>query len=99
SQDEATNFIRTNTYTAAEFGVDDPDYALYTFNSTTNSTELQRYPNFDLAYSQTLGFLPSEYLRGLNIGGNYARSYANQRRAKLAPHRVSGRLGYAYRRF
>ena len=99
SQDEATNFIRTNTYTAAEFGVDDPDYLLYTFNSTTNSTELQRYRNLDVAYNQTLGFLPGEYLRGLNIGANYSRSYANQRRAKLAPHRWSGRFGYAYRRF
>jgi outer membrane receptor protein involved in Fe transport len=99
SQNEATNFIRTFTYTATEFGIDDPDYSAYTFSSTSNSTELQRFRNFDFNYTQTLGFLPSEYLRGINIGTNYSRSYANQRRAKLAPHRVSARVGYAYRRF
>ena len=99
SQNEATNFIRTLTYTATEFGIDDPDFSAYTFNSTANSTELQRFRNFDFNYTQTLGFLPSEYLRGISIGTNYARSYANQRRAKLAPHRVTGRLGYAYHRF
>jgi TonB-dependent receptor len=99
SQDEATNFIRTLSYTPTEFGITDPDFANYTFNSTTNSEELQRYRNFDFNYSQTLGFLPSEYLRGINIGGTYSRSYANQRRVKLAPHRATYRLGYAYRRF
>jgi TonB-dependent receptor len=99
SQDEATNFIRTLSYTPSEFGVEDPDFAAYTFNSTTNSTELQRYRNFDFNYNQTLGFLPSEYLRGINVGGNYSRSYANQRRPRLAPHRATFRLGYAYRRF
>jgi TonB-dependent receptor len=99
SQNEATNFIRTLSYTATEFGVDDPDYAAYTFNSTANSTELQRFRNFDFNYTQMLGFLPSEYLRGLSVGANYARSYANQRRGRLAPHRVSARLGYSYQRF
>jgi iron complex outermembrane recepter protein len=99
SQDEATNFIRTLTYSATEFGVTDPDFSSYTFNSTTNSEELQRYRNFDFNYNQTLGFLPSEYLRGLNFGATYSRSYANQRRVKLAPHRATYRVGYAYGRF
>lgn len=53
----------------------------------------------DFAYIQTLGFLPSDYLRGINFSFNYARSYANERRTGLAPHRVATRLGYAYRRF
>jgi TonB-dependent receptor len=99
SQDEATNFIQTLSYTATEFGVTDPDFSSYTFNSTKNSAELQRYKNFDFNYSQTLGFLPSEYLRGINIGGTFSRSYANQRRVKLAPYRATYRLGYAYGRF
>ncbi len=98
-QDEATNFITSQDYTAEEFGVTDPDFAGYTFKSKRNETALQRYKNFDFNYSQTLGFLPSEYLRGISIGGTYSRSYANQRRQKLAPHRVTARLGYTFRRF
>ena len=98
-QDEATNFIVSRTYTAAEFGVDDPDFSNYNFISTTNAVALQRYKNLDFNYNQTLGFLPSEYLRGISIGGTYARSYANQRRNNLAPHRATARVGYNYRRF
>ena len=98
-QDEATNFIVTRRYTADEFGVADPDFAGYEFISTTNTVALQRYKNLDFNYNQTLGFLPSEYLRGISIGGTYSRSYANQRRNNLAPHRATVRLGYSYRRF
>ena len=99
SQNEATNFIRTISYSAEQFGVTDPDFANYTFNTSTNSLEMQRYRNFDFNYNQTLGFLPGEYLRGISVGATYARSYANQRRVGTAPHRATGRLGYNYRRF
>ena len=99
NRNEATNFIRSMNYSASEFGVDDPDFAAYTFVSTTNSTELQRFKSMDWNYSQTLGFLPGEYLRGTSVGFTYSRSYANQRRSNLAPHRATGRLGYSYRRF
>jgi TonB-dependent receptor len=98
-QDEATNFIVSRNYTAQEFGVDDPNFSNYTFISTTNTVGLQRYKNMDLNYNQTLGFLPSPYLRGLNLSATYSRSYANQRRNNLAPHRFTGRLGYNYKRF
>jgi iron complex outermembrane recepter protein len=98
-QDEATNFIVNNDYTAEQFGVTDPDFANYIFKSTVNTVALQRYKNLDLSYNQTLGFLPSEYLRGISVGATYSRSYANQRRQGLAPHRATARLGYAYKRF
>ena len=99
-QDEATNFITNTTYIGgAAFGIDDPEFANYNFISTTNNVALQRYKNMDLNYSQTLGFLPGEYLRGINIGATYSRSYANQRRNNLAPHRATARLGYNYRAF
>jgi len=98
-QDEATNFIVSRVYSAQEFGVDDPDLQNYTFVSTINAVALQRYKNIDLNYNQTLGFLPSVYLRGVGVGGTYSRSYANQRRNNLAPHRATARLGYAYKRF
>lgn len=98
-QDEATNFITSQDYTAEEFGITDPDFATYTFRSTRNEPSIQRYRNLDLNYNQTLGFLPSEYLRGINIGTTLSRSYANMRRNGVAPWRFTGRLGYAYQRF
>ncbi len=98
-QDEATNFITSQDYTPEEFGVDDPDFSTYTFRSTRNIDTVQRYRNMDLNYNQTLGFLPTEYLRGINFSATYSRSYANMRRKGLAPHRMTARLGYAYKRF
>jgi len=99
TQVKATNFRQTFDFTAEQFGVDDPDFAPYTFRTTINSADEQTFRSMDLAYNQTLGFLPSEYLRGLNLNVAYSRAYADRRRANLAPHRVSSRLGYAYRRF
>jgi hypothetical protein len=101
-EDVGKNFTLSHNYTAAEFGVDDPDYAAYTFISKTNDPSTQRYKNLDLNYNQTLGFLPSEYLRGISISGTYSRSYNQQkgtRRNNIAPHRFTGRLGYNYRSF
>jgi hypothetical protein len=99
SQDEATNFISSQNYSASAFGVDDPTYANYTYISTTNSPTVQRFRNMDLNYNQTMGFLPSVYLRGINLAVTYSRSYANVRRNSLAPRRLTTRLGYAYGRF
>ncbi|MFM9029695.1 MAG: TonB-dependent receptor domain-containing protein, partial [Opitutaceae bacterium] len=99
TQNRATNFRQTFDFTAEQFGVDDPDFAPYTFRTTVNSNEEQQFRSMDLAYNQTLGFLPSEYLRGINVNVAYSRAYADRRRANLAPHRVSSRLGYAYKRF
>ncbi len=98
-QDEATNFITSQDYSASEFGIDDPDFAAYTFRSTRNEDSVQRYRNMDLNYNQTLGFLENKYLRGINVSSTYSRSYANARRPGIAPHRVTARLGYAYGRF
>jgi hypothetical protein len=70
------------------------------FISKANAVNLQRYRNLDFNYNQTLGFLPSEYLRGLSVGATYSRSRtANVRRNLVAPHRATARLGYTYRRF
>jgi iron complex outermembrane receptor protein len=99
SQVNSRNFVQTFDFSASEFGIDDPDFGNFTVRSKSNSLEVQRYRNFDFAYNQTLGFLASEYLRGVNFSFNYSRSYANQRRSGLAPHRISSRLGYAYKRF
>ncbi len=99
SQNDIRNLRETFDFSASEFGVDDPDFATYTFRSTRNSAERRRFRNLEFSYSQTLGFLPSEYLRGVNYNVAYTRSYASQRRNNLAPHRLTSRLGYNYRRF
>jgi iron complex outermembrane receptor protein len=99
SQVNSRNFVQTFDFTPEDFGITDPDFGNFTVRSKSNSLATQRYRNLDFAYNQTLGFLPSEYLRGVNFAFNYSRSYADQRRSGLAPHRISARLGYAYRRF
>jgi outer membrane receptor protein involved in Fe transport len=99
SQNEIRNLRETFDYTASEFGNEDPDFIAYTFRTTRNSAEQRRFRNMEVAYNQTLGFLPSEALRGINVNLAYSRSYASQRRNNLAPHRLTSRLGYSYKRF
>ncbi len=98
SQNDISNLRETFDYTAEEFGEDDPEFATYTFRSTRNSREERRFRNMELSYNQTLGFLPDVF-RGTNVNLAYTRSYASARRNNLAPHRLTSRLGYAYRRF
>ncbi len=99
SQNDIRNLRETDNQTASEFGEEDPDLQTYTFITTRNSAETRRFRNLELSYNQTLGFLPSEYLRGTSVNVSYSRTTASQRRSGMAPHRVSGRLGYAYKRF
>ncbi len=98
SQNNIRNLRETFDFTASEFGEEDPDLQNYLFRTTRNSAERRRFRNLELSYQQTLGFLP-DLLRGTSVNLSYSRTTANQRRNGLAPHRVSGRLGYAYRRF
>jgi TonB-dependent receptor len=98
SQFDIANLRETFDYTAEEFGVDDPDFAGFTFRSTRNSAQTRRSRNLEFSYQQTLGFLP-EKLRGTSVNVSYTRSYASARRNGLAPHRITSRLGYAYHRF
>jgi iron complex outermembrane receptor protein len=98
SQNDIRNLRETFDYTASEFGEEDPDLQNYTFRSTRNSAETRRFRNMELSYNQTLGFLPALF-RGTSVNVSYSRTTASQRRNGLAPHRVSGRLGYAYKKF
>ncbi|MDP3069596.1 MAG: TonB-dependent receptor [Opitutaceae bacterium] len=99
TQNKATNFRQQFEFSADEFGVTDPDFAPYRFRTTINSTEEQTFKSMDLAYNQTLGFLPSEYLRGINFNVAFSRAYADRRRGNLAPYRVTSRFSYTYRKF
>ncbi len=99
-QDEATNFISSHTYdSGAPLGITDPQFDGYQFKSSQNDPGVHRYRNFDFNYQQTLGFLPSVYLRGISLGFNYSRSYDNQRHGGLVPKHVAFTPSYTYRRF
>jgi len=98
SQNKIRNLRETFDFTASEFGVDEEEFATYTFRTTRISAEARRFRNMELSYNQTLGFLP-EKLRGTSVNFAYTRSYASQRRNNLSPHRFTSRLGYAYRKF
>ncbi len=109
-QDTIKNFTVSNTYSAADWyallGEEvDPDYSTYMFKTKKTVTDGQRvFRNLDLNYQQTLGFLPSEYLRGIGVGATFSRSYntftgASYRVNNQAPFRATGRLSYKLRRF
>jgi iron complex outermembrane recepter protein len=98
SQNTISNLRETFDYSASEFGVDDPEFSSYIFRSTRVSENSRRFRNMEASYNQTLSFLPEKF-RGTSVNFAYTRSYASQRRNNLAPHRLSSRLGYAYRKF
>ena len=98
SQNTISNLRETFDYSAAEFGVEEEEFAAYTFRSTRVSENVRRFRNMEVAYNQTLGFL-NEKFRGTSLNFAYTRSYASQRRNNLSPHRFTTRLGYAYRKF
>lgn len=99
SQNDIRNLRATRIGTAAEFGIDDdPVYSSYQFNAPFNVASPVRFRNMELAYNQSLSFLP-EMLRGTTINLAYTRSYASVRRTQLLPHRFTSSLGYRYKRF
>ncbi|MCX6953312.1 MAG: TonB-dependent receptor, partial [Verrucomicrobia bacterium] len=80
-----------------DFGFDDPEFANYTFTSQINNPQLYRYRSLELAYNQQLSFLPG-LLRSTNVNLSYSRNYANQLFPGVTPHKVSGAIGWSYRR-
>jgi outer membrane receptor protein involved in Fe transport len=83
---------------AEDFGFEsDPEYATYDFQSVTNNNTLYRYRSAELGYNQNLSFLPGLF-RTANINLSYTRNYANQYFPGVTPHKVSGALGWSYRR-
>ena len=98
SQNDTKNLREDHDFTPQEFGLDDPDLDGYIIRSTRNSVARRRNRNMEVAYNQTLGFLPEQF-RGTSFNLAYTRAYASSRRGGLAPHRLTSRLGYAYHRF
>jgi len=98
SQNNIRNLRETHDFTPEEFGVDDPEFSTYTFRARRNSLEVRRFRNMEIAYNQTLGFLPDKF-RGTSVNFSYSRSYVSVRRERVSPHIFTSRIGYAYRRF
>jgi len=98
TQVNTENLRETFDYTAEEFGVTDPDFKDYIFRSTRNGNGTRRNRSLSAAYSQKLGFLPKPF-NGTSFNVSYTRSYLSVRRNGLAPHRISSRLSYVYRKF
>ena len=94
-QNEIQDVRTAYRYTADEFGVDDPAYEGYEFISTINGEQLFRYRNMELGYSQQLSFLPGP-MRSTHLNLSYSRSYANQRRPGLIPHKVTASVAWQY---
>ena len=83
---------------AEDFGFEnDPEYAGYEYQSVTNNNTLYRYRSAELAYSQTLSFLPG-LLRTTNVNLSYTRNYANQYFPGVTPHKISGAIAWSYAR-
>lgn len=92
-QNEIKDVRTTFRYSPEEFGVDDPAYDGFEFISTINGRQLFRYRNLELGYNQQLSFLPGVF-RNTNLSLSYSRSYANQRRPGLLPHKFSGSVAW-----
>lgn len=98
TQNTIRNARITERRSAAEFGIDDPAYDGYEFQSPFNVPTATRHRNLEVGYNQTLPF-QSELLRGTTVNVAYTRSYANARRNNLTPHRFSTSIGYRFRKF
>ncbi|MBI5770739.1 MAG: TonB-dependent receptor [Verrucomicrobia bacterium] len=96
-QNTVKGAFRTDQLTAVEFGNADPEYAQYTFVTTTPSDNEVRIRGLEIEYSQSLSFLPGA-LRGLNARLSYTRNYATVTTANMSPHGVNAGLSWSYRR-
>jgi iron complex outermembrane recepter protein len=109
SKTEFTNTLASYDFNASDFGNDDPDFENYTFRSNRNiSDRIVTTKNMSFSYRQTMGFLPSEYLRGITFFANYDRTYVTAsgngsgpqiRRSNVTPHRIASGVSYRFRKF
>jgi iron complex outermembrane receptor protein len=108
SKTEFTNTLASFNYSSAEFGNEDPDFETYIFVSNRNiSDRITTTKNMSLSYRQTMGFLPTEYLRSITFFINYDRTYltasgdgrgAAIRRSNVTPHRISSGISHRFRK-
>jgi len=86
------------SYTSEEFGNTDPTYADYEFISWSNEGSPITFSSMELAYAQSLDFLPRVF-QGTSVNASYTRTYASDRRPGIVPHSVKGGVSYRYKWF
>lgn len=97
SQIEIKHLARGTDFTAEEFGIDDPDFANYTFITNSSDGPPVTFRSMELSYLQYLTFLPRA-LQGTSVNLAYTRTYATERRPGLSPHTFKGGIQYTYKR-
>jgi iron complex outermembrane recepter protein len=97
SETKIKNLARETDFTAEQFGIDDPDFADYTFITTTSDGPPVTFRSMELSYLQYLTFLP-RVLQGTSVNLAYTRTYATERRKGLTPHTIKGGIQYSYKR-
>ncbi|HUR57291.1 MAG TPA: TonB-dependent receptor [Opitutaceae bacterium] len=96
-QNTVKGAFRSNRLSAVEFGNTDPDFAQYSFNTTTPSSDRVTIRGMELEYSQSLSFLPGPF-KGLNARVSYTRNYSTVITPNMSPHGVNGGLSYSFKR-
>ncbi len=98
-QNDISSLRETIEFTGEEFGFgDDPVLSQYTFITQVSGQGSRRFRGLELNYNQQMTFLPKPF-NGLSANATYTRVYANVRRNGLTPHKVTGGIGYKFRRF
>lgn len=77
---------------------DDPIYGQYEFITFENVPGIRRIRGIELNYSQQLTFLPTEFLKGINIFATYSRYASHSRPANFVPQNATGGITWRYRR-
>ena len=73
---------------------DDPQYAGYTFQRTSNAAGTRRIDGTEVEYSQQLVFLPG-FARGFSVFGSVSRAAADTAVTNLVPKAANGGLRFS----
>jgi TonB-dependent receptor len=97
TETQIENLVTNTEMSAPEFGITDPEFNEYTVFTSVTGEGKRRFRGLELSYRHHLSFLPG-FLSGTSVFGTYTRTYADQRRAGLAPRVATGGIDYAHGR-
>lgn len=90
------NLKTLTEFTAAEYGLTEPEFAGYSVIAFTQGQGTRRFRSMELEYRQLLDFLPSA-LGNTTVFASYTRTYASERRVGLTPHVITGGIDYRFK--
>ena len=97
TETQIENLKTLTEFTAAEYGLTDPEFAGYTVITNTQGNGTRRFRSMELEYRQLLNFLPAA-LGTTTAFASYTRTYASERRIGLTPHVITGGIDYRIKR-